>query len=203
MSRNSKANGDIGALDQYDKTIFQIKQARDKVKAYIKKMEEKSNNQRSMAKSSLKQGNKDKAKLHLARSKAFETQVDVGQGQLNLLEEQIIQIDQTKLQNNALKVLEQGNKVLKALQAEISIEKWEQISEDMEEVRNQHTEISDFLKNHNSSNFNYEECINEELDQLFKLEAKSTAEKLPVLEPINKEVLTDEMSPKKKELILS
>ena len=92
-------------LDKFDQAIFNAKIARDKVKKYIKRMENSSNKQRELAKQFLKSSSRDKAKMALSRSKVFETQVEVGQGQLNMLEQQIVQIDQAKSVSGALKAL--------------------------------------------------------------------------------------------------
>lgn len=153
-------------LDQFDQAILKAKQARDDVKKYIKKMESSEERQKQMAKEALKQGKREKAKLFLGRSKAFQTQIDVGRGQLSMIEEQIIRLDQTKLESSALKVMEEGNCLLKQLQEGISIEKWEKVRDDMDDLREGHKEISEFLQKQGMSEKEYDEEISNELERL-------------------------------------
>ncbi len=181
---NDKSN--INKLDNVEHAILKAKRARDEIKKYIKRMENSSLNQKNLAKENIKKGNRDKAKLCLGRSKAYDVQVDVGRGQLNLLEEQIIQLDQIKVEESAINVLKSGNELLKKLQSEISIDKWENIRDDMNEMRDQQKEIQQFLQNQGISEAEYEDEINEEMEKLMKITGTSNINKEEELPDISK-----------------
>lgn len=153
-------------LDDFENAIFKSKLARDDIKRYLKRMDTQSVKQRQLAKDLLKEGKKDRAKLALARSKAYETQVEVAQGQLNMLEEQIIQIEQSKMESQAINVLESGNNILKKLQNEINVEKWEKVSDDLSSIREQHNEIASFLQGYGVDQSQFDEEIDNELEHL-------------------------------------
>lgn len=166
-TRNSN-NTQNNNLDEFEAAIFKAKIARDKVKDYLKRMGEHQQKQKQLAKEQLKNQNRTKAKLHLSRAKAYETQVESGQGQLNILETQIMQIDQIQNEKGAIEALQQGNTLLKKLQNEISVDKWEQISDDLNECREQQNEIQDFFKNYGIDNNDVDIAIENEIEELLK-----------------------------------
>lgn len=176
QKKEDKRNNNMDKLDDVEKTILNSKLARDKVKAYIKRMESAKEKQKELAKECLKNNNREKAKIHLTRSKAYESQIESGQGQLNLLEEQIMMIDQTKIQSNAMKALQTGNELLKKLQEETSIEKWEKISDDMNEARENHKELQEYFQKQGISEEDYEAEIDKELEKLMNLKSNNIEE---------------------------
>lgn len=189
-------------LDNFEKAIFNAKIARDNVNNYIKRMDAKYFKQKELAKENLKLGNREKAKLCLARSKAYEAQIEVGRGQYNMLIQQINQIETTKIESEALKVLDTGNKVLKKLQNETSLEKWENIRDDLDDMRNQHKEIQEFLQSQGQPSAEYEDNINYELDQLMKLQSQEDNINLPEIKK-DKKIIISNSENSKKEVLLS
>lgn len=201
QDRNKKEDSK-NKLDQFEQAILKAKQARDDVKKYIKKMESSEERQKQLAKEALKQGKREKAKLFLGRSKAFQTQIDVGRGQLNMIEEQILRLDQSKLEKDALKVMEEGNSLLKQLQEGISIDKWEKVREDMDDLREGHREISEFLQKQGLSEREYDEEISNELERLERTVSDAQFEFPDVKNKEKKDIIINEESEKKKEKML-
>ena len=76
----------------------------------------------------------------------YSEQVKSANGQLEMIETQITQIETAQSTRDAMTVLKQGNEVLKKLQSEIQIEKWEQMRDDMEEIRESQNEMEKFVK---------------------------------------------------------
>lgn len=154
------------SIDKFDKAILKAKIARDSVKSYIKKMERSKDKNREFAKEKLKKAEKESAKYYLSISKAFESQIQVGYGQLSMLENQIIMIDQSKSEIQAIKALEDGNNLLKKLQSEISIEKWINIEQDMENIRENKKELDLFFINNGYSLEEADHQIDEEIEKM-------------------------------------
>jgi hypothetical protein len=148
--------------------LFSCKLTRDDIKNYIKKLEKNDLQRRQKAKDALKNKDKDKAKIFLSQSKLYREQIKTANGQLNMIEDQILQIDSAKHQKEAIKVLQNGNKILKELYEEVNVEKWEKIADDMNEIKQQQDEIGNFLKNHGMSQKEYDEDVDKELDNLMK-----------------------------------
>ena len=145
LNKNSNAPN----LNAEEKTILNCKMTRDNIKKYIQKLERNSKLNREKAKESLKQKNKDRAKYKLKLSKMYSEQIKHAESQLTMLEEQMNNLESAITQKEALKILEKGNEVLKNLQNECNIEKWEKISEDMNDIKEQQDEINQFFRDKN------------------------------------------------------
>jgi charged multivesicular body protein 6 len=171
-------------LDKQEQAIMDCKICRDKIKSYIKRLEKQEATKRNQAKLELKNNNRDKAKRLLNQSKIFNEQQKVANGQLNMIQDQIIQIENAQIKKDALIVLQQGNAVLQKLNEEVSLEKWEKISDDLNDFKSQQNEISDFLNNRGIDQEAFDDEINNELAGLEKYilnENKSIEAELPSL----------------------
>ena len=157
-------------LDKQDQAIFDCKVCRDKIKSYIKRLVKQEAFKRNQAKTELKNGNREKAKRFLNQSKVFGEQIKVANGQLDMIQDQIIQIEYAQMKKDALEILQQGNAVLKKLNEEVSIEKWEKVSDDLNEVKEQQNEISEFLNMRGIDQEKFDEEINNELEELEKMQ---------------------------------
>ena len=167
-NKNKNKSKNINDLDQNEKVLLECKMCRDKIKNYIKKCETTALKKRQKAKELLKNKQKDRAKVYLNQSKFHLTQAKVGDGQLKLIEDQINELQKATQLNEIRKVLENGNKVLKQLQSEINIEKWQEIKEDMEGLKEQQDEIGELLRNNNIDEGEYEKDVQEEFEKLQK-----------------------------------
>jgi len=159
-------------LQAEEQALINCKICRDKIKSYIKSLEKQERLKKDQAKQELRNNNRDKAKRFLNQSKIFGEQLKVANGQLDMIIEQINQIESAQMKKDALHVLEQGNSILKKLNEEISIDKWEKVSDDMNEMKQQQDEISDFLTNHRIDQNKFDEELNNELAELEKLQNK-------------------------------
>lgn len=166
-------------LNSQEAAILECKQCRDKIKAYIKRLEKNESLQKAKTKEYLKQKDRQKAKLCLNQSKFYRKQIEISNGQLNMIDDQISSIETAQSQKETLKVLDNGNKVLKELQKEVNIEKWEKVSDDLNELKENQNEIADFLKSHNVNNEEFEEELNNELENLMKYESNQLEVELP------------------------
>ena len=167
-NKNNNKSKKIDDLEQNEKVLLECKMCRDKIKNYIKKCELTASKKHSKAKELLKNKQKDRAKVYLNQYKFHLTQAKVGDGQLKMIEDQINELQKATQLNEIRKVLENGNKVLKNLQSEINIEKWQEIKEDMEGLKEQQDEIGEFLRNNNIDEGEYEKDVQEEFEKLQK-----------------------------------
>jgi len=178
--------------DNVEKTILECKITRDKIKTYIKSLGNNEALKKEKAKVSLKSKDKERAKIYLKQSKMYREQALAATGQLNLIEDQIIQIETIRQQADALKVLQQGNKVLKQLSEEVNIQKWEEVADDLNDLKQQQEEIGNFFKNRGIDENAYEDEIDKEMEKLMKQdnldielslpEAKENFEKVDIRE---------------------
>ena len=185
-------------INNEEKAILDCKLARDKIKTYIKRLERNANLKKEKAKESLRAKNKDRAKYNLKLSKMYQEQIKTADAQLTMLEEQISNLEQATTQRDALKVLEKGNEVLKNLQSECNIEKWEKISEDMQDIKDQQDEINQFFRDRNMDDV--DDDVEEEMNKLMESENNDIENELPSANK-NEIYIEEEKNENKKEKI--
>ena len=94
----------------------------------------------------------------------YQEQVKTADGQLEMIETQISQIENAQSQRDALSVLKQGNEVLQNLQKEVNVEKFQEVADDMNELKEQQDELTEFFKNRGIEE--NDEELDDELDKL-------------------------------------
>ena len=166
-------------INQEEKILLECKMTRDNIKSYIKRLERNANLKREKAKEALKLKNKDRAraKYNLKLSKMYQEQIKTADSQLTMLEEQISNIEQATTQRDAMKVLEKGNEVLKNLQKECNIEKWEKISDDMNDLKEQQDEINQFFRDRSMDDV--DDDVEEEMNKLIESTKSDIEQELP------------------------
>ena len=155
-------------LTNIEKAILDCKKCRDKIKKYIKSLEQKEQNSRLKVKELLQKKQRDRAKLYLKQAKLFSEQTKVADTQLNMINEQIANIESTENMNQCAQVLTHGNAVLKQLQKEVNIEHWEDIRDDLDELRERDREVGEFFKEKGIEQAELEEQCDEELNNLIR-----------------------------------
>ncbi len=175
-------------INQEERALLDCKICRDKIKKYIKNLEKNANLKRERAKEALKNKNKDRARLSLRQAKMYTEQIKTAEGQLEMIENQIMQIETAQSQRDALSVLKQGNEVLKKLQSEVNAEKFQEIADDMDELKEQQNELTEFFKNRGIEEDDEE--LDNEIDKL--LESVQKEEGKVDLPTANKESLDEE-----------
>ena len=167
-------------LSQNEKVILQCKQCRDKIKGYIRNLEKKENKSREKAKELVRNKQKDRARLYLKQCKLFREQSKVADGQLDIINQQIANIESTSNMSECMSCLKQGNTVLKKLQEEVNIEHWEDIRDDLEELKERDREIGDFFKERGIDEEEYEaECENELNKLLYEIQGTNDLPNVP------------------------
>ena len=164
-------------INQEEKILLECKMTRDNINSYIKRLERNANLKREKAKEALKLKNKDRAKYNLKLSKMYQEQIKTADSQLTMLEEQISNIEQATTQRDAMKVLEKGNEVLKNLQKECNIEKWEKISDDMNDLKEQQDEINQFFRDRSMDDV--DDDVEEEMNKLIESTKSDIEQELP------------------------
>ena len=185
-------------INTEEKAILDCKLTRDKIKTYIKRLERNANLKKEKAKDALRAKNKDRAKYNLKLSKMYQEQIKSADAQLTKLEEQIANLEQATTQRDAMKVLEKGNEVLKNLQSECNIEKWEKISEDMQDIKDQQDEINQFFRDRNMDDV--DDDVEEEMNKLMESENNDIENELPSANK-NEIYIEEEKNENKKEKI--
>lgn len=162
----NSAQKTVVQLSPTEKAILDCKSCRDKIKRYIKNLEQKEQRSKLKVKELLRLKQRDRAKLYLKQSKLFSEQTKIADGQLDMINQQIANIESTSNMNECAEVLNRGNAVLKQLQNEVNIEHWENIKDDLDELKERDKEIGDFFKEKGIDEEELETQCDDEINKL-------------------------------------
>ncbi|KAJ5740899.1 hypothetical protein N7493_000771 [Penicillium malachiteum] len=152
-------------ISSQDRAILDLKNQRDKLKQYRKRITVLTDRETEIAKECLAQNDRRRALLALRRKKYQESLLDKTDGQLAQLEQLASQVEFALVQKDVLFGLQQGTEVLKAINKEMGgIEGVERLMGETEEARAYQEEISQMLEG-NLSNQD-EDDVEEELEAL-------------------------------------
>ena len=162
----NSAQKTVVQLSPTERAILDCKSCRDKIKRYIKNLEQKEQRSKLKVKELLRLKQRDRAKLYLKQSKLFSEQTKIADGQLDMINQQIANIESTSNMNECAEVLNRGNAVLKQLQNEVNIEHWENIKDDLDELKERDKEIGDFFKEKGIDEEELETQCDDEINKL-------------------------------------
>lgn len=187
FSKGTKKKQESRVTDQ-DRAVLELKNQRDKLKQYQKKIGVQIEKDRQVAKQLLKDGKKDKAKLLLRKKKFQETQIEKMDGQLDNIEKMVHDLEFAQIENEVLKGLKKGNESLKKLHQIFSLEDVERIMDETRDAVEYQQEIDDLLAGGLTQQD--EDDVLEELDQIIQQSLPDTEVELPEVpgeEPEDKE----------------
>ncbi|KAL3272388.1 hypothetical protein HHI36_013865 [Cryptolaemus montrouzieri] len=159
-------------VTQQDRVVLQLKQQRDKLKQYQRRIEIALNLDRELAKSLLAKGQKDRAKL-LLKKKRFQEQLLVKtDGQLQNLEQLTHDIEFAQVELQVVEGLKEGSEALKKVNDALNIADIEKIMDETREGKEKQDEINAIISGNLTEED--EEAVDEEL-------AAIISEQMPVL----------------------
>lgn len=176
-----KSKKKVTRVSEQDKAVLQLKQQRDKIKQYQKRLINTLESERKLAKQLLHDGRKDKAKLLLRKKRFMENMLTKTDAQLMTLEQMTHDIEFAQIEHQVLEGLKVGNESLKALHQVFSIDEIERIMDDTQDSIEKQREIDDILGGKLTDED--EEAVMDELESII-------AETLP--SPVINEVVPDE-----------
>lgn len=154
-----------------DKAILQMKQQRDKIRIYQKKIETELESNKELATQLFRAGFKDRALVLLRRRKAMQEIVNRTDKQLETLEQLVSDIEFTQAEVSVVQGLKTGTEALKQLTNLMNIDDIQQMMEDNAEAAQKQQEISDILAQ-SAERFDEDDLLKE----LEKLADKPSAE---------------------------
>nr|XP_054763239.1 charged multivesicular body protein 6-like [Lytechinus pictus] len=132
-------------VTEQDKAVLQLKQQRDKLKMYQRKIEASLAKERELAKKLLKEGKKEKAKLLLKKKRYQESLLTKTDNQLDNLEKMTSEIEFAQIEHQVIDGLKVGNDCLKKMHQMMSLEDVEKIMDETREGVEYQNEIDELL----------------------------------------------------------
>lgn len=132
-------------ITSQDKAIFQLKQQRDKLKQYQRKLTTIMERQSRMAKEAIARKDMERAKVYLRSKKQQQSTISKTYDQLDNLEGLIGTIEFKLIEKDVMYGLMQGSHVLKTLNSEMSVDKIDKVLDDVEDEKLRVDEVLDML----------------------------------------------------------
>uniref|UniRef100_A0A0C9RA47 CHMP6_0 protein n=2 Tax=Endopterygota TaxID=33392 RepID=A0A0C9RA47_9HYME len=164
-------------VTEHDKAVLRLKQQRDKLKQYQKRIELQLEKDRELARKCLQTGRRDRAKLLLRKKKFQETQLSNADKQLENLEKMTADLEFAQVELQVIEGLKQGNVALKKVHDLMDINEIEKIMDETREGVEKQQEIDAILSGALSEED--EENVLAELDALAAEEATSSLPEVP------------------------
>ncbi|KAK7687371.1 hypothetical protein QCA50_009236 [Cerrena zonata] len=162
-----------------DRAIFQLKQQRDKLKQYQRKLNSIVERQKSLAKEAVNNKQPEKAKFYLRSKKQQESTILKTYDQLDNLESLIGTIEFKLIEKDVLYGLQEGNKVLSKLNSEMSADKIDKLLDDVEDERLKVDDVLNMLGMGAGLSNSEEHEVDEEFERLQKEAEDKSDIKLP------------------------
>nr|XP_057922464.1 charged multivesicular body protein 6 isoform X2 [Doryrhamphus excisus] len=132
-------------VTEQDKAILQLKQQRDKLRQYQKKINLQLEKERLLAKKLLKDGKKEKALLLLKKKRYQDQLLDKTENQISNLERLVQDLEFAQIEKKVIDGLKVGNECLKKMHQVMSIEDVERILDETQEAVEYQRQIDDML----------------------------------------------------------
>ncbi|XP_041830744.1 charged multivesicular body protein 6 [Melanotaenia boesemani] len=132
-------------VTEQDKAILQLKQQRDKLRQYQKKISLQLEKERLLAKQLLKDGKKEKALLLLKKKRYQDQLLDKTENQISNLERMVQDLEFAQIEKKVIDGLKVGNECLKKMHEVMSIEEVERIMDETQDSIEYQRQIDDML----------------------------------------------------------
>lgn len=175
-------------VTEHDKAVLQLKQQRDKLKQYQKRIEQTLEKDRELARKCLQTGRKERAKLLLRKKKYQENLLRNTDVQLENLEKLASDIEFAQVEQQVLDGLKVGNNALRKVQEVLTIDEIERVLDETQEAVEKQRELDNILSGALSQED--EDDVLAELDAL--VAAEKDEEELPSQEEANNAMDVDD-----------
>ncbi|XP_062270184.1 charged multivesicular body protein 6 [Platichthys flesus] len=135
----------VTRVTEQDKAILQLKQQRDKLRQYQKRIHLQLEKERALAKQLLKDGRKDKALLLLKKKRYQDKLLDKTENQISNLERLVQDLEFAQIEQKVLDGLKVGNECLKKMHEVMSIEEVERIMDETQDSIDYQRQIDEML----------------------------------------------------------
>ncbi|XP_001606034.1 charged multivesicular body protein 6 [Nasonia vitripennis] len=169
-------------VTEQDKAVLQLKQTRDKLKQYQKRIEQNLERDREIAKKLLRNNQRERALLLLRKKKFQEQALIKADGQLDNLERMVHDLEFAQVEIKVVDGLKLGNEALKKLHAVLSIDEIEKVMDETREGVEKQQEIDELLSG--ALTDQEEVDVEAELDALITEEAEITTPEVPSEVPL-------------------
>ncbi|XP_035695110.1 charged multivesicular body protein 6-B-like [Branchiostoma floridae] len=194
----SKKKKEESRITEQDKAILQLKQQRDKLRQYQKKIQANLDREREVAKRLLKDGKKEKAKLLLKKKRYQENMLQKTDNQIDQVEKMADDIEFASIEMKVMEGLKKGNDCLKEMHKIMSLEDVEKILDETQEAVEYQREIDDLLAGGILTDED-EEAVLAELDEITKADLPQVPDEDVSLPEVPRDRIPEAEAPKERQ----
>nr|XP_020512589.1 charged multivesicular body protein 6-like [Labrus bergylta] len=132
-------------VTEEDRAVLQLKQQRDKLRQYQKRINLQLGKERLLAKQLLRDGKKEKALLLLKKKRYQEQLLEKTENQIGNLERLVQDLEFAQIEQKVIDGLKVGNSCLKKMHEVMSIEEVERIMDETQDAIEYQRQIDDML----------------------------------------------------------
>ncbi|XP_035468083.1 charged multivesicular body protein 6 [Scophthalmus maximus] len=132
-------------VTEQDKAVLQLKQQRDKLRQYQKRINLQLDKERQLARQLLKNGRKDKALLLLKKKRYQDQLLDKTENQISNLERLVQDLEFAQIEKRVIDGLKVGNDCLKKMHEVMTIEEVERIMDETQDAIDYQRQIDEML----------------------------------------------------------
>ncbi|XP_075418445.1 charged multivesicular body protein 6 [Tenrec ecaudatus] len=132
-------------VTEQDKAILQLKQQRDKLRQYQKRITQQLERERAIARQLLRDGKKERARLLLKKKRYREQLLDKTENQITSLETMVQSIEFTQIEMKVMEGLQFGNDCLHKMHQVMSLEEVERILDETQDAVEYQRQIDELL----------------------------------------------------------
>ncbi|XP_006869579.1 PREDICTED: charged multivesicular body protein 6 [Chrysochloris asiatica] len=132
-------------VTEQDKAILQLKQQRDKLRQYQKRVIQQLERERAVARQLLRDGKKERARLLLKKKRYREQLLDKMENQISSLETMVHSLEFTQIEMKVMEGLQFGNECLRKMHQVMSVEEVERILDETQEAVEYQRQIDEML----------------------------------------------------------
>ncbi|GBP88775.1 Charged multivesicular body protein 6 [Eumeta japonica] len=180
----------VSRITEQDKAVLQLKQQRDKLKQYQRKIEINLERDRQLAKKLLMEGKRDRAKLLLRKKRYQEQLLQNTDAQLDNLEKLTHDIEFAQIEIQVLDGLKTGNVALKKVHEILNIDEIEKIMDETREGIEKQKEIDELISGQLTEED--EEAVEAELEEILDVNMELPEVPSDTLPRISEEVVDKE-----------
>ncbi|XP_055351383.1 charged multivesicular body protein 6-A-like [Paramacrobiotus metropolitanus] len=169
-------------VTEHDKAVLQLKVQRDKVRQYQRRIEITMEKERQLAKRLIQDGKRDRAKLMLRKKRFEESMLAKVEQQLENLDQLLMNLEFTQIEQQVIHGLKVGNDCLKKLHETFRLEDVEKILDESRAGVEYQQEIDSLLSG--SISAEDDEAVEEEFEQLFANQLPDVPQDIPVSQEI-------------------
>ena len=161
--KSKRSTQETSRIQENDRAVAELKITRDKLRAYQKKLESNINNLKQAINECIHQKKRDQAMLALRKQKFLEKNLSGTHGQLLNIDSLIMNVENSQIQQQVVKALQQGNNILKQINKELTVEDVDKLMAETEEAIEYQHQIGLALSN---QGIQEDDDLLEQLDKL-------------------------------------